>query len=527
MGIAPVARCGLRPAPYDSTMIAVPDDAARRRIRAVGVPVAPALLAAVLATWTSVRTPMWRDEYATAMYSSLDPAGLLAATTHLDAVIAPYYFVMQALSPLTGSGTGMRFLSIAAFAAMTAFVAIIARRWWGDLAGLVAGTALAVSTLALGAAALARPYALSMLFVTLAVLAVDTAVRRHTVWSWAMYALAAGAAVVLQPFASLSIAITGLLAVGRPRRAVGWWLLASLPAGVATLAVLLVGAGHAAQLSWLMPVTPRSAIQNLALAVGLSPERQVIFDAIVVLVLVVAISLAVSVLRREEARGLVFSAALTFAPPLSLFLISLAVTPVLSGRYLSYSAIGAALCLGGIIHAALSSNRRPAAVAAGVLGAVLVALSLGLGGVRLAGPPFMGDDMPEMASRIASSAQPGDILVVTQRYEQGGLAYGLAVVTDDERFRAEILAGIPDGPRPVLDVREIVSTDPLRSVPYSEAEQVGQDRDLWLVSIWPPEEADPGTVDPGVARCLRDLDPEDHVLISGVRLYRTPCSASG
>jgi hypothetical protein len=305
------------------------------------------------------------------------------------------------------------------------------------------------------------------------------------------------------------------------------WVIASLPAGFATIGMLLVGSGQSAQLSWLTSVTVRAAVQDLALAVGLSPQRQVVFDGILVILLAAAIALAITALRGAERTPLVFAAVLTFGPPAALFIVSELVTPILSGRYLSFSAIGAALSLAGIVHGARSMKRRPVAIAVGGIGIALLVVSVCVAAVQAVGPPFVREKLPLMASRLSGSARIGDLLVLTQRYEQGGLVYGFAVTTGDEGLRDEILEGIPHAPRKVLDVREITSTDPLRTIPHTGGSPASDDRELWLVTIWPPEAADPQAVDPDAASCLNALDPEHFELFGDVRLYRTACPASG
>ena len=503
----------------------------RRWLPVLLVAAGAAAVSLFVAIWLSGRTAMWRDEYATALYRALSPGDLWAATTHVDAVHYPYYLLMHGLSPLLGTDLAMRIPSIVAFSASAAVVTLIAARWWGTLPAALAGIAFIVNPLTMGAAVLARSYMLSILAVTLAILVLDVAIRNRrragiSAWMpWVGYGLASVIAVLLQPFASLSIVATIVLAIGR-RRSLLAWTLATLPAGVATVALLARARDQSAQVSWLGAVTPRAAVENTALASGIAVGRGIGFDVLAVALLMVMSALAIVASSAANRRSLAAAAALTFTPPVILFAISVLVSPVLTGRYLSWIAVGAALLLGGSAHAALHGRRhRVSAVLAGAL-VVVLAIPFAVTAKRTLDPPGRLDNFPETAARIQAAAHPGDILIVTQRYEAGGVAYGMARASADEGYRLEILASAPFGPRVVADVREITEAVPLRSVPFTGSK--GQaDRTLWVAGLTLPETSDLADADPVVRACLAAIEAEAFTFIDGVRLYSVPCPASG
>ena len=517
------------------TVVAAAARATRHRGANIAAVAGPAALALALALVRTTQIPLWRDEFATALFASLPPADLLAATTRVDAVLTPYYFVMHLLSPVLGLGLGMRIVSIVAFVGTTAVTAAVALRWWGAIGGSVTGLALALNGEVLGAAVNARPYALSLFFGAVALFAADRALRSGRTWTWAGYAAAAMAAVALQLFAVVAIAVIGVLTVGRPRATLARWVLWSLPTGVIAVVLLAVGLGHRDQLAWLGESDVRETIRLIAHASGVSADRAVAVDAITLASFVIAAALSLVVARRlpsadyaDASRTRAFAVTLALAPPLILFALSIAITPVFAGKYFIWSAIGAALVLAGAV-VLLKETRTAPAVTAGLIALALLMLSTVVAGIRMVDPPPRGDDFPAAVRTLEQSAETGDTFVIAQPYAFGGVAYGFAVSAADDAHAAEVADRVVSGAQPVLDVRTITSTDPLRTTDAEAApsvltEDTTPNPSTWVMTIFPITDAQLETVDPAIAGCVRSLDFESPTERFGaLRLYRLEC----
>ena len=519
------------------TVDAAPTRATRHRVGRIAAVAGPAALALALALVRNTQIPLWRDEFATALFASLSPADLLAATTHVDAVLAPYYFVMHLLSPALGLGLGMRTVSILAFVGTAAVTAAVALRWWGAIGGAVAGLAVALNGEILGAAVNARPYALSLFFGALALFAADRALRSGRTWTWAGYAAAAAAAVVLQLFAVLAVALIGVLTVGRPRGTVVRWVLCvaaggggrrhpprgrtrpSRSADVArrsptcarrsVLSRVRLGSRRSGRShgrrdhrsgrwrsrppspsSWRVDCLQRTAPTLPARGRSRSPSR--------------------------SCRRWFSSRSRSRSPPCS------------QGSTSSGRRIGAALVLAGAV-VLLKRPWTALAVTAGLIALVLLVLSAVVAGIRMVNPPPRGDDFPAAVRTLERSAETGETLVIAQPYAFGGVAYGFAVSAADEAHAAEVADRVVSGSQPMLDVRTITSTDPLRTMdaeaaPSDLTDDTATSPSTWVMTIFPITDEQLETVDPALAECLRSIDFESPTERFGaLRLYRLEC----
>ncbi|TYL54202.1 hypothetical protein [Agromyces mariniharenae] len=526
-----------------------PSDARATRAgqRALGwaAVVVPAVVALALGLQRSLRLPLWRDEYATALFAQLPLGDLMSALAHVDAVTGPYYLLAHATSPVLGHGTGLRALSLAAFALTASVVALVALRWWGPLAAASAGLAFACNGAALTAAVQARPYALAVLFVALAVLTADLAASTGRRRAWIAYAVAASAAVAMHVLALIAVLLTALLLVGRRRPPAGrapalaWWCGTTAPAVAVAVALLVPGLGQRGQLGWMSDPTFRSALSDLARAAGVSPHREALFDGLALLALAAALAVAIlAASRPAEARRaapaepaateiarirpVVLAGSLAFVPWTLLLGASWLVTPILAERYMTWSALGAALVVAAAVHAAQTA-RRGLALGAGILAGVLFAGSVALAVERLWDLPPAADDFPAAVGVVERGAAPGDLLVLQQRYYEGGVAYGFAESAADPEQLGDVFDRQPEGGQPPLDVRRITSTDPLRSSADAGAAGVGET--VWLVGLVQP--LDPGvdaTLEPSLAACLADARSSEHDRFGALYVYRIECA---
>lgn len=489
--------------------------------------IVPAVLALALSVLRSFGSPVWRDEYATATHAALDVPDLVAAVSRVDAVFGPYYLLMHALAPmLGGEGAWLRLPSVLAFVVATALVGAIALRWWGTLPALAAGSAFAVNPAMLAQAVNARPYALSIMFVLVAVLALDVAMQRGgRRAAWVVAAIAGALAVAMHLFAIFALATTAVLLVGR-RRSVGAWLLAGIPAVAVAVAIGVVALGQSGQLTWLSAPDGREAIAILANVAAVATDRAVLFDAVLLVALVVMFALVVAVTARtggpgrwDRLRPVLFSATLLGAPWFVLSIGSWTLSPMLTDRYVLWSAAGAALSIGAGVHV-WRSARTPASIVAGVLAVALFALSATFsveGMARLEPRPGVLD---RVAGELQRHAEPGDRLALVQRYWEGGIAAEFAAAADDEGYADEVVARLPDRGQPLVDPRRIVSVDLLRTEPEPGA-PAAEDV-VWLLTIHPLTEADLEGLEPSLAECLTGT-PTEKVAVDEFDLERFDC----
>lgn len=527
---------------YDGAPAATlsPDEGLRaatgRRPRAAWVGtlawVVPTVLALVLSLYRSARTPPWRDEYATWVHASLDLPGLLDAAGRVDAVFGPYYLLMHALEPaLPADLAWLRLPSIVSFVAATAMVGILASRWWGSGAALAAGLAFAVNPALLAQATNARPYAVSVMFVVAAALAIDLAASRPgRWWGWAAASVAGALAVAMHLFAIVPLAATAVLLIGRSR---SWrpWALAALPSLAIAVVIGLVGSGQRGQLTWLSAPDLREAIGILADAAGVSSGRAVVVDALLLGVLAAAFAAAVIDVERPvgrhaaELRPLAFSGTLLAGPWLALSIGSWLVAPMLTERYMLWSAAGAALVIGGAVGS-WARRRTPAAITAGVLATALLVVGAVFSFERLAALEALGTRpgaLEEAVDDLRREAEPGDRVALVQRYWEGGVAAEFAAGAGDEAHVDEIVGRLPDAGQPFMEVRRIVTTDPFRTEPDATPPEPGDA--VWLVTLVPLDDADRADLDPRLAECLTGLPVEDAAKYDAFHVWRATCGS--
>lgn len=510
---------GLRTEIHPPAPSTTPHPSARLALALVAV--GPFTIALALAALSGGRQPLWRDEFATAMYASLTPVDLLAATAHVDLVLAPYYLLMQALSPVIGTDVGMRIPSYLAFAGTASVVALLARAWWGNTSGVLAGLAIAVNGALVSIATLARPYALSVFFATLAVLCLQRAIADRK-WPWFAYAAAMTIAAALQPLALLAIAPTGVLVLRRPRADLVRWALATAPSAVIGVGLLAASAAHSRQVAWVGLPDPIGAALTVTWVSGFSSGMGARLDLVVLVVFVALIALVLGFLPRLERLPAIYSAMLSLAPALILLAASWLVTPLFVGRYLVWSAVGCALILAAGAARSLRSRSRVVAVASAVLVAILLISSLTSTLLGVSQGQASIDEATAVSSALQEDADVGDIVIVGQMYAEGGLAYSLAVAAEDTAYRDEILANVLAGPLPDFTARVVTSTTPLRTVPSLEAEALGT---MWVISSWPPSEQQPVGLNAPLSACVSALEPTEFEPHGGLRLYRGTCPA--
>ncbi|MDR6868582.1 hypothetical protein J2Y69_003201 [Microbacterium resistens] len=489
-------------------------------------------------------SPLWRDEFATRQYAALGINDLVAATSHVDAVIAPYYALVHLFSGVTGLGPGMRIWSVLAFGGAVALLSMLALRWWGRTAAVVTGTMLALNSAVLSQAANARPYALALCAIALATFLLEAALREQPVpggtgkrvGAWVGYALAGILAVLMQPFAATAIVATVVLI--RSRKTLIAWIAASAPWAVTTLLLLWNAGSQGGQIEWVAPVSMDTVTTAIAKAAGMTGRG---FPPTAAMVALIALLAVLAVTAAACRRATLFAAALVVMPVVLLVSLSLVVQPVVSWRYLLWISLGVALLTGAIAGAIAgaivgrvggsdagrwrASVRLGGRLIAGVLAIGLVAATGWHTVAGLSAHPSPRDDFPAAVSQIQSDAHVGDLLIVMQRYGQGGVAMGFALSAGDDAFVQEIEAASAEGPREPLAVRVVTSVDPLRTAVWDAdpSAAAAADRSLWIVGVSSPRGEDPSTLPTSIAACFGEATDATRIEIPATRLYRIPC----
>lgn len=492
--------------------------AGSRRIAVlVGVLGVPALTALGIGALRGLFAEPWRDEFATALFASLGPRDLVAATSHVDAVLAPYYLLMHLVVPPFGV-IGARGVSWVAFGATAAVVAGIGYRWWGAPAGLVGGLLVALNPAVLQFGTQARPTGLAVFLVVVAILSLDLAIEGRR-WGWWLHALAATLAVSCQLFAALGVVLTVTLVLGRSRGLLLRWIGASVPAGMAAVLIALAARSQHGQIAWIPQPSLRFAASALAKVTGVAIPYAEWLRMGALLLLTIATVAVVLVAQRPVRRPVLFSALLAFVPGVLLFLVSHLVAPVFVDRYFGVAAVGAGLLGAAMLRTALRPGTRAwrCVVAVGVSVSLLAGVATLAHGLRHP-PTASADRYAATAQALRDGAAPGDLIIVVQGYSQGGLAYGLAMTLQDATHAADLRTRLPSGAQPVVEIRRIASLEPWRTVPAA-----GSDRRpaaIWLFMRGEPSELVGLGLEPALARCLLSQTRVRPLLPGGTHLYR-------
>ncbi|MFG2771612.1 glycosyltransferase family 39 protein [Streptomyces sp. NPDC048350] len=231
-----------------------------------GVWLWPALLALALTLYEIDHPLLWEDELNTWDMVTRPTGRLLDTVGNVDAVLAAYYLLLHGWTVVFGdSVTALRMPSALAMTGAAACTALIGQRLFGRRAGLAAGLLFALTPVVVRYAHEARPYALVVLAVALATLALLRALDRpERVGRWAAYA-GCVAAVGLLHLVALTVLAGQLVVVAawaRVDRALAVRAGLAALAGVAAAApAAVLGSRQASrQIAWI----PQPDLQSLA-----------------------------------------------------------------------------------------------------------------------------------------------------------------------------------------------------------------------------------------------------------------------
>ncbi|WP_158834926.1 glycosyltransferase family 39 protein [Streptomyces sp. NRRL S-350] len=205
---------------------------------------------------------LWRDEIATATVATRSLGDLLRLLQHVDASNGAYYLLMHVWTSVFGdSAVSLRIPSVLAMAGAAAFVALTARRLFGNrVAAIGAGLLFAVPPEVSRYAQEARSYALVTCAIAAATLFLLRALEKPTWRRWAPYCVAmtlagAGHLVSFSTVAGQAALVALHLWRTRPaadRRLLWQYPLAVAVAAVPVLPVVLMGSRQSdRQLGWI------------------------------------------------------------------------------------------------------------------------------------------------------------------------------------------------------------------------------------------------------------------------------------
>ena len=454
----------------------------------------PAALLVMLALPRAIGFPLSRDELATATFASLSPGEQATAVTLVDAVAAPYYLLVHAVTSVLPGDLGIRLPSLVATAVAAVAVGVLAGRWWGVHSGAAAAALLAANPLMVALAATARPAATATVCVALALLCADIAISargRTAVLPWVGFVAATVGAGVMHLFSLLAVVPVIALALPRGRRAAVSCLLAAVAsAGVigpfAWWASLQTG-----QVSWIPAVEVPVALAILSNLVT-SPDRLAldVIDALGLVAIALGTGAALVIAARarqiDPIVRLIFAIGVAVLPWLTLLAVS-AVSPVLRTGYLAPSTIGVALLGASLVRAEApdGADRVRHRIRARFVGAALLACILAStipANVRAASAGFRHDNFPGLANELLAHAEPGDVVVIVQRRHETGLAAGVARYAGDEAFASEVRQRLAAASALSAEVRHVVTTAPLQTTQTPARAWPPNSCSAWVVS---------------------------------------------
>lgn len=454
----------------------------------------PAGLLVMLALPRATEFPLSRDELATATFASLTPGEQATAVTLVDAVAAPYYLLVHAVTLVVPGDLGIRLPSLVAMVLAAVAVGVLARRWWGVSSGLAAAALLAANPLMIALAATARPAAVAVACVALALLCADFATLGRVptaVVTWGGFVTATVAAGIMHLFALLAVIPVIALALRRGRRATVGCLLAAVASAVVIGPFAWWASSQSGQVSWIPAVEVPVALAILSNLVT-SPDRLALdlIDALgfaaIALGTVAALVIAARARQIDQIVHLAFAVGVAFLPWLTLLAVS-SVSPVLRTVYLAPSAIGVAMLGASLARASVSVGATSVLHRIGlqfVIAAVLAVILASTipANLRTAAAGFRHDDFPGLIRELLAHAETGDLIAVVQRRHETGLATGVARYSGDEAFGSQLRKRLAEASALPIEVRRVVTKSPLQTSQTSAGARPSDSCSAWVVS---------------------------------------------
>lgn len=376
----------------------------------------PAVLMLCLGLVGLDRHSVWRDEAASLVAARRSLPDLWSMLGHVETVHALYYTLLHGWLLLGGGEAWARVPSVLAMAVAAGLVGVVGARLVSVPVGLVAGLLFAVNPSTSYYAQEARSTALVAACALLATWFLLRSLARGSTW-WTAYAVTCTFLVGLNLLALLVplAHATTLLCWRRQRRELRSWATASAPSLLVALVLVVAARNQPYQIGWI-PKPGAGSIRDFA-HLTLGPDVPVVLLVSLLAVVGVLASVpgsGVGSRGTAERRLVLLALPLATLPTVVLLAVSL-VQPVFVARYVFPSVAAVALLAAlGVVRLGRFLASRTGRPAVGLVAAATV-LAVAAGGVatqRLertaASRP---DDLAGAAGVIASSAQPGDVVV--------------------------------------------------------------------------------------------------------------------
>ncbi|MDQ1644029.1 MAG: mannosyltransferase [Cryptosporangiaceae bacterium] len=362
----------------------------------------PVLASFAVVLWHIGRPQLWRDELFTWVRSTMSLGEIYQVIHEVDSVFVPYYIAMHGWTAVAGTSViALRLPSAVAMTIAAGVIAVLGKRLFGPLAGLVAGLLFALIPATSRFGQEAKPHIFALLFVALSTLLLLRALERPHWSRWSLYALTCsliGFSHLLAYVAVFAHGVAVLALHWRDRRilisALGAVAVSTIPVG------LLAAAGYANKdgMAWL-PLTTQQTLYDFPVKLFSASIFHISGDGLFAGIVLALAVVAISVLGRRAA----VPAILAVVPPVVLIAAG-SVQHVYHPRYLLYTLVGWIL-----LAAAYAVRLRPA---------VTIGLGLVLGFLALPGqlterqPNGHGDyGVEAMAGIMATRAHTGDAVM--------------------------------------------------------------------------------------------------------------------
>jgi mannosyltransferase len=376
-------------------------------------PLIVGILAAAVSLVGAGRPSFWYDEAATISASySRSLAQLWRMLGNVDAVHGLYYLLMHGwfqIFPPTEFWS--RVPSGLAIGGAAAGVVVLSKQFSSRTVAVAAGVICGILPRSTWAGIEARPYALSMMAAVWLTVLLVVAARRDNAWVWLYYGIALATSMLLEMYLVLLLLahVVFICAFWRSRTVLVHFAITSVLAVCALAPFVFEVIGQVQQIKWIAPIGHRT-IEDVTVQQYF--ERSPPFAVLSALVVAAAIVLWLSRSAKlmESDRQLLTLAIAWLVIPTALIVIwsAVAVHPIYTPRYLSFTAPAMALALGVCIGALAV---KPWA-ATGVV--VLFALAAAPNYIRAQHHPYAkyGMDYSQVADLITAKAAPGDCLLV-------------------------------------------------------------------------------------------------------------------
>ncbi|RLP80669.1 hypothetical protein D9V34_00115 [Mycetocola lacteus] len=376
----------------------------RRMLRSVpALAIVLGLLAAGI-SWIGSATPsFWFDEIATLMAARLGGPGLWQFLQHKDAVHGLYYALIHFWIQAFGdSSVALRGFSALAVGLGTAGLVVLGSKLAGVRFGVLAALIYLVLPRTTFMGIEGRSYALAAAIVVWGVIALISAARRNTWWSWVIYTVVSIATIYLFMYAGLILAahLAYLLFAHRDRRTLLRWGISALIILAAVLPLVRAGYGQRGQIAWL---SGQPIVNAWTTLVEPWLDGSWLLAILVIVLLVIAGRRLPQILARFGTPLVALAAGWAFAPLILMLIANSLFGPLYTSRYMSFTTPGFALLLA--LAVSVFSRRWIVWVLVGA-----IALASLPTYVAQRGPYAKqnGVDFLQTAQTIAEHASPGD-----------------------------------------------------------------------------------------------------------------------